>query len=81
MDTYFVDDANTARTPSYTLLNLRFGWQYATGPWTLEPFLALNNLTDAAYDGTVRLNAQGGRFFEPAPDFNLYGGVQLRWGA
>jgi iron complex outermembrane receptor protein len=81
VDTYFVDDANTARTPSYALLNLRLGWEYATGPWTFEPFLALNNLTDASYDGTVRLNAQGGRFFEPAPDFNLYGGLLLRWGA
>jgi iron complex outermembrane receptor protein len=81
LDTYFVDDANTARAPSYALLNLRLGWAWATGPWTFEPFLALNNLTDASYDGTVRLNAQGGRFFEPAPDFNLYGGVVLRWNA
>lgn len=81
LDTYFVDDANLARTPSYALLNLRLGWEYEAGPWQVEPFLALNNLTDTYYDGTVRLNAQGGRFFEPAPDFNLYGGVLVRWGA
>jgi iron complex outermembrane recepter protein len=81
LDTYFVDDANLARTPSYALLNLRLGWEYDSGPWQLEPFLALNNLTDTYYDGTVRLNALGGRFFEPAPDFNLYGGLLVRWGA
>lgn len=80
VDTYFVDDANRARTPAYALLNLRLGWEVERGPWVFEPFLALNNLTDAFYDGTVRLNALGGRFFEPAPGFNLYGGVVLRWG-
>jgi hypothetical protein len=27
----------------------------------------------------VRLNAAGGRFFEPAPDFNVYGGLQMAY--
>lgn len=79
VDTYFVDDANSARTPSYALLNLRLGRSIERAPWLLEPFLALNNLTGALYDGTVRLNALGGRFFEPAPGFHLYGGIVLRW--
>jgi iron complex outermembrane receptor protein len=75
VDGYFVDDANTARSPSYELVNLRAGFERLLGRWSVEPFVGLNNLTDADYDGTVRLNAVGGRFFEPAPGFNVYGGV------
>ncbi|HZR79913.1 MAG TPA: TonB-dependent receptor [Candidatus Binatia bacterium] len=77
-DGYFVDDANTARAPSYGLLSLRAGLrrEIAAGI-SVQPFLGLQNLTDASYAGTVRLNALGGRFFEPAPGFNVYGGIAL----
>lgn len=77
VDALFVDDANTTRSPSYELLNLRAGFVHTAGAWTFSPFLGLANLTDAEYDGTVRLNAQGGRFFEPAPGFNAYGGLAV----
>ena len=80
VDGYFVDDANTASAGSYALVNLRAGYEYSFGDhWTVSPFVGLNNLTNANYVGTVRLNALGGpvagRFFEPAPEFNVYGGI------
>ncbi|MDG2308786.1 MAG: TonB-dependent receptor [Candidatus Binatia bacterium] len=74
---YFVDDANTATTPGYGLLNVRFGWDTTVGDWDVQPFVGLQNLTNARYDGTVRLNAFGGRYYEPAPSFNVYGGVRI----
>jgi len=74
---YFVDDANSASTPGYGLLNLRFGWVGEVGGWLVAPFVGLMNLTDARYDGTVRLNAIGGRYYEPAPGFNVFGGIEL----
>ncbi len=74
---YFVDDANTATTPGYGILNLRFGWDTTIGGWDVEPFVGLQNLTNARYDGTVRLNAFGGRYYEPAPGFNVYGGMRI----
>jgi len=78
VDGYFVNDANTARAGSYALVNLRAGYEYNFGEhWTVAPFVGLNNLTDANYDGTVRINALNGRFFEPAPTFNVYGGVSV----
>jgi iron complex outermembrane receptor protein len=78
VERYFADDANSARSPSYGLVNLRGGIEHAIGRWTLSPFVGLNNLSDAAYDGLVRLNAQAGRYFEPAARFNVYGGLALR---
>jgi len=74
---YFVDDANTARTPGYGLINLRFGWDTTIEGWEISPFLGLQNITNARYDGTVRLNAFGGRYYEPAPSFNVYGGIRV----
>jgi iron complex outermembrane receptor protein len=73
----FVDDANTASSRGYELLNLRASWQGEVGGVQVIPFLGLNNLTGERYNGVVRLNAQGGRYFEPAPEFNLYGGVTI----
>ena len=78
VDGYFVNDANTARTDSYALVNFRAGYEHNFGEhWTVAPFVGLNNMTDANYDGTVRINALNGRFFEPAPGFNVYGGVSV----
>jgi iron complex outermembrane recepter protein len=78
VDGYFVNDANTAFTTSYALVNLRAGYEHHFGDhWTVAPFLGLNNLANVNYDGTVRLNALGGRFFEPAPGFNVYGGIAV----
>lgn len=78
VDGYFVNDFNTASTDSYGLLNLRAGYEYDIGKhWTLTPFVGLNNLLDENYDGTVRLNALRDRYFEPAPEFNVYGGLSV----
>ena len=74
---YFVNDENSARTGGYELLNLRFGWDTTVGEWTFAPFVGLQNLTNARYDGTVRLNAFGGRYYEPAAGFNVYGGIRI----
>lgn len=74
---FFVDDANDARASGYPLLNLRTGFRRSVGSFVVEPFFGLQNLTDAAYAGVVRLNALGGRFYEPAPGINVYGGVAV----
>jgi iron complex outermembrane receptor protein len=77
VNSYFVDDANLNRSPSYALCNLRAGYERTFGNWNVGPFVGLDNLADAHYDGRVRLNAQNGRFYEPAPTFNAYGGIAI----
>lgn len=73
----FVDDANDARARGYPLVNLRTGLTRAVGRLRIEPCFGVQNLTDASYAAVVRLNALGGRFYEPAPGINVYGGVTL----
>ncbi len=78
VDGFYVDDANTTRAPGYELFDVRGGWERAIGRVHVEPFVGIQNLTGATYDGVVRLNAAGGRFFEPVPRLNVYGGVGIR---
>lgn len=73
------DDANTTRVSGYSVTDLRLRWEGDFDAWTLEGFAGLNNLFDKAYPANIRINAFGGRFFEPAPERNLYGGVRLRY--
>lgn len=78
VDGYFVNDANTARAAAYELLNLRCGYQVnLTEHWSVAPYVGFNNLANQNYAGTVRLNALGGRYFEPAPTFNTYAGIAI----
>lgn len=79
VDDFFVNDANTQRNDAYTVVNLRLGYELPLGRGRLAPFVGLNNLTDEPYNGIVRLNALGGRFFEPAPGFNLHGGLLMAY--
>lgn len=78
-DEFFADNANTVATDSYTVANLRAGWTRFIDDWELSVFGGVNNVFDELYNSNVRINAFGGRFFEPAPDRNYYTGVQIRY--
>jgi len=40
----------------------------------------VNNLFGEHYMSNVRINAAFGRYYEPAPERNIYAGVELRYG-
>lgn len=77
----FTDDANRMRSPRHTVLDVRARTALDAGGMRIAPFLALNNVLDARYHGSVTVNAVADRFFEPAPGFNVHLGVTLRTGA
>lgn len=79
VDRLYADNGNTAVNPAYTVSNLRFGDNFDLGGVVLGPFVGINNLFSEKYNGNVRPNAFGGRFFEPAPKRNIYGGVTVRY--
>ena len=80
VDEFFVDDANTEeeKNDAYTVVNLRFGYSPSIQGWQIAPFIGLNNLLDRAYNASVRVNAFGGRYFEPAPGASIYGGISIQ---
>ena len=71
----YADNANRVTSEAFVVSNLRAGWVGRIGRWELGPFLGLDNLFNEKYADNVRLNANGGRYFEPAPTFNVYGGL------
>lgn len=75
----FVDNANTERNQAYGVANLRAGYKQTLGDIELTPYLGINNLFDEEYVGNVRINAFGRRYYEPAPELNLYAGVNVRY--
>lgn len=76
-DAYPVDDANTAFEPSHRVVDLRGGWKTRVDGWRLRPFVAVDNLFDERYDASVVPNAFGGRYYEPAPGRQLFGGIEV----
>ncbi len=74
---FFVDDENSLQSSAYALVNLRAGYRKQLGRWLIMPFLGVENLFDETYHGNVRINANGGRYFEPAPGVNAYAGLRL----
>lgn len=72
-----LNDANTVYQDAYNLVNLRFGYLRNFGRWDLEVFAGVDNLLDETYSLGNDLNAFGGRFYQPAPSRNWYGGVKL----
>ena len=78
-DEVFANNNNSATSDAYTVSNLRLGYTRYSGKWEFSPFLGVNNLFDEHYNSNVRINAFGNRYFEPAPERNLYGGFTLRY--
>ena len=76
---FYVDDDNTEKNSAYTVANLRLGYDYILEHWTIAPFLGIQNLFDEKYNSNVRINAFGDRFFEPAPELNVYGGLTVAY--
>jgi iron complex outermembrane receptor protein len=73
----YADNANAVKESGYTLANFRLGFEKEFDSMTVSPFLGINNLADETYNANIRINAFGGRYYEPAPGRNAYAGVSL----
>ena len=79
VDELFTNNTNTGTSEAYEVANLRLGYEFTVDKFRLSPYVGINNMFDEEYIGNVRLNAFGDRTYEPAPDFNAYGGVSVRY--
>jgi iron complex outermembrane receptor protein len=78
VDQFELNDANTAKNEAYALMNARLGYAAKIGRSELTPFVGVNNLLNQRFNGQTRLNAFGGRYFEPSPRIAVFGGVTWR---
>ncbi len=75
----YVNDTNTDKAPSYTVFNIRAGFEQNLTHWKLKEFIRLENVTDKDYIGSVRANDGNGLFFEPAAGRNYLIGLSAQY--
>lgn len=75
----YADNLNLTRVGSYDVSNLVFGRDFRFGRLTVMPNFGINNLFDEDYNQEIRIEDSTSRFFAPAPDRNIFGGVRLRY--
>lgn len=76
---FHADNANEVPVASHWLVNLRLGdsWPLGGAGTRLGAHLGVRNLLDEEHFANVRINAAGGRFFEPAPGRTLHAGLEV----
>lgn len=76
----WADDANTIEAAGWGMgvTDARLRWTGNAGGVIVSPFVALQNLANRSYIGSVTINGFNGRVFEPAPGRHLVAGVEAR---
>ncbi|MBS9523365.1 TonB-dependent receptor plug domain-containing protein [Litoribacter alkaliphilus] len=80
---HFVDeiplnDGNTVFQEAYNLVSARLGWRKTfINRWDLEVYAGGENLLDESYSLGNDLNAFAGRYYQPAPGRNYFGGLKV----
>ena len=74
----FLDSENTVSEEAYFIGNLTLSYAYEGDEFSATPFLNLRNLYNTEYSDNLRINAFGGRYFEPAPGLHFYVGVSFK---
>lgn len=73
----YADSANEVQVPDYGVVNARLGKVFHPSKHTLTLYAGVNNLLDEFYFSNIRINAFGGRYYEPAPGRTVYAGLKL----
>jgi len=75
----YVDDVNSDIAPSYTIYNIRAGFEQRIKNWRLSEFARVENIFDKAYIGSVRINDSNSRFYEPSAGRNWLIGLNMNY--
>jgi len=67
-------------TDKYTVANFRMGHSTnINSNVEFSPFFGINNIFNRKYIGNIRVNESRHKFFEPAPELNIYAGFTLKY--
>ena len=73
----YLNDSNDQEAKPYSVLNFRIGNEFQIYGSRLKIHVGVNNVLNEDYYSNLRVNAWGGRFYEPAPLANLYLGAEI----
>ncbi|MGI4744130.1 MAG: TonB-dependent receptor [Janthinobacterium lividum] len=75
-----LNDANTDYAAGYWVFGSRAGWRRTVfSKLEVDLYAGVDNAGDRHYSLGNDLNAFGGRYFQPAPGRNYYGGALVGW--
>ncbi len=75
-----LNNTNLNFAEAYQLVLARIGYRRSVSEeLDFELFVGGDNLLDAKYSSFLRLNGFGGRFYNPSPSRNFYGGIRLNY--
>ena len=73
-----LNDANSVFSDDYNLIQIKAGWRIITTTnYHLEFYFGVDNLLNETYCLGNDLNAVGGRYFNPSPLRNFFGGLKI----
>ncbi len=72
----FANDSNSVSDKGYVNTSLNLGFSLTTKEFRLTPYLGVNNLFNTTYNDNIRINAFGGRYYEPASGIGVFAGVR-----
>ena len=73
-----LNNANTEFANAYSLLNMKVGQTFNFKAFYFDVYFGINNLTNTAYTSFHAFNDyQRGKYFNPSPSRNFYGGFRL----
>lgn len=75
----YVNDINSDTAPSYTIFNIRAGFEQKLANWSFSEYVRVENMFDKAYIGSVRVGDTNQRFFETAADRNFLLGLNASY--
>lgn len=75
----YVNDINTDTASSYTIFNVRAGFEQNIANWKLKQYIRVENVFDKEYIGSVRINDSNSLFFEPASYRNYLLGLSAQY--
>lgn len=75
----YVNDINSDKAPSYTIFNIRAGFEQNLTQWRFKEYIRIENITDKDYIGSVRVNDGNRLFFEPAAGRNYLLGLSAQY--
>ena len=74
---FFANNSNTVQIDSFQKIRVQAAKSLRVNKMKISLSGGINNLLNVRYFDNIRLNAFGGRFYEPAPGRNAYFGINI----
>ncbi|MDB0042451.1 TonB-dependent receptor [Flavobacteriaceae bacterium] len=73
----YANNSNTIKVDEFNTFNFKIGKEIKLSRSIIYPYLIISNVFDNEYFDNIRINAFGGRYYEPAPKRTIFGGIRI----